>query len=62
MNTYRIASRKALCNSPNFHLIEKLDLWHVQRIIAWEKFAHFHFQFTQLMKKSTSLIAKPTII
>ena len=41
MNTYKIASRKALCNSPNCHLIEKVHLRHFHRLIAWAKFAHF---------------------
>ena len=38
MNTYRIVSRKALCTSPNIHVIEKLYLWHVHKLIAWAKF------------------------
>ena len=52
-------SRKALCNSPSHHPTEKLYLWHVHRLIAWAKFAHFpKYPFIQLMKQSTSLIAK----
>ena len=64
VNTYRIVSRKALCNSPNFHIIEKLYLWNVHRLIAYVKFAHFlKYPFSSwLMKQSASYIAKPAII
>ena len=65
VNTYRIVSRKALCNSPNFRLIEKLHFWRVHRLIAGAKvcpFSKIHFQFTQVMKQSTSLTAKPAVI
>ena len=31
----------SVCNFPNFHMIEKLFLWHVYRLIALAKFAHF---------------------
>ena len=59
-----MVSEKALCNSPNYHLLKELYLWLCSQADFLGKVYHFpkYPPVFSLMKQSTSLIAKPAVI